>query len=233
MKAMILAAGRGQRLRPLTDTCPKPLLPVRGKRLIEWHLEALARAGIRQVIINTAWLAEHFPPALGDGSRWGLAIHYIWEGPEGLETGGGILNALGLLGPEPFLLVNGDIHTDIDLCTLQLHKNNLAHLVLVDPPAGAGGDFSFDTQGRIGPGDHTDDPERPRLTYSGIGLIHPALFAGWRAAFAPEQAPGQRPAFRLAPLLRHAMQQNRISAQHHLGHWTDAGTPQSLAELQA
>lgn len=233
MKAMILAAGRGQRLRPLTDTCPKPLLAVAGKPLIQWHLEALAAAGIGEVIINTAWLAEQFPLALGDGARWGLSIRYVWEGHSGLETGGGLLNALNLLGPEPFLLLNGDIHTDADLSRLHLAPGDLAQLLLVTPPAGSAGDFSLDAHGRAGPGDAHDHSDAPRLTYAGIGLIHPALFAGWRAAYAAEEASGHPPAFRLAPLLRHAMRRQRVGALHHRGHWTDAGTPQRLAELDA
>lgn len=228
MKAMILAAGRGQRLRPLTDTCPKPLLQAGSDRLIESHLHALRRAGVREVVINTAWLAEQFPAALGDGSDYGLAITYSWEGGAGLETGGGILNALPLLGNAPFLLVNGDIHLELDFSTLFLPDGDLAHLLVVDPPEGEG-DFGLDERGRIhpAPGAHVG------VTYSGVGILHPALFAGWRAAFPHGEVFGVAPpGFRLAPLLRHAMRRNAVSATRHRGLWTDAGTPESLAALQ-
>ncbi len=226
MKAMILAAGRGLRLRPLTDTCPKPLLKAGRERLIETHLHALRRAGIRDVVINTAWLAEQFPAVLGDGARFGLSIVYSWEGGSGLETGGGLLNALPLLDPDPFLLVNGDIHLELDFSTLTLPEGDLAHLVVVDPPDGAG-DFALDRQGRLQPvPDATGG-----VTYAGVGIIHPALFAGWRTAFAPDEAGGTPPAFRLAPLLRHAMRRGRIGGRHHRGHWADAGTPDALAAL--
>ncbi|MFA7487262.1 MAG: nucleotidyltransferase family protein [Lysobacteraceae bacterium] len=227
MKAIILAAGRGQRLRPLTDTCPKPLLPVAGKPLIVHHIEALAAAGVRELVINTAWLAEQFPAMLGDGADFGVSITYSFEGASALETGGGLLNALPLLGDAPFLVVNGDIHADVDFADLALPSADLAHLVMVDPPAGNAGDFHLDDDGRL-----TPDGDGPRLTYSGIALIDPALFAGWHAAFSRDDIHGHPPAFRLAPLLRHAMHRDRIGGQHHRGHWTDAGTPQALAALE-
>lgn len=228
MKAMILAAGRGERLRPLTDTCPKPLLKVAGKALIIHHLEALAKAGIRDIVINTAWLAEQFPATLGNGADFGVSIAYSFEGATGLETGGGLLNALPLLGPEPFLLVNGDIHLDVDFSTLALPANDLAHLLMVTPPDGGRGDFSLDARGRLMP-----EGEGHRLTYSGVGIIHPALFAGWRAGLRQDEVHGQPPSFRLAPLLRHAMRRGRVGGRHHRGHWTDAGTPESLRTLSA
>ncbi len=226
MKAMILAAGRGERLRPLTDSCPKPLLKVAGKPLIVHHIEALARAGIHNIVVNTAWLAEQFPAVLGDGERFGVSIAYSFEGDTGLETGGGLLNALPLLGSGAFLLVNGDVHVDLDFGTLALPAGDLAHLLMVDPRDGGHGDFSLDDSGRLMPeGDGT------RLTYSGIGIIHPALFAGWHAGLAADEVQGQPPRFRLAPLLRHAMRCGRVSGRHHRKHWSDAGTPESLAEL--
>ena len=142
--AMIFAAGRGERMRPLTDVTAKPLLEVGGRRLIEWHLRKLAALGIRDVVINTSHLAAQFPQTLGDGSRWGLHIHYLDEGPVPLETGGGMLNALPSLGPDPFLLVNGDVWTDLDFAKLPEQPRGDAHLVLVDnPPHHADGDFAL------------------------------------------------------------------------------------------
>lgn len=228
MKAIVLAAGRGQRLRPLTDACPKPLLPVGGKPLIVHHIQALARAGITDLIVNTAWLAEQLPATLGDGSRFGVSIVYSFEGGEALETGGGLLNALPLLGEAPFLVVNGDIHADVDFARLALPAGDLAHLVMVDPPEGSAGDFVLDTQGRLMP-----EGDGMRLTYSGISIIDPALFVHWRDAFTPEEIHGHPPIFRLAPLLRHAMRLDRIGGQHHRGRWTDAGTPETFARLHA
>ena len=230
MKAIVLAAGRGQRLRPLTDHCPKPLLPVAGKPLIVHHLHALARAGISDVVINTAWLAEQLPAALGDGTAFGLRIVYSFEGGHALETGGGLLNALPLLGEAPFLVINGDIHADVDFSHLALPAGDLAHLLMVAPPEGSTGDFTLDAQGRMSP---DSDGDGERLTYSGISIIHPALFTDWRSAFASDDIHGHPPAFRLAPLLRHAMRQGRIGGQRHRGHWTDAGTHETLARLRA
>ncbi len=228
MKAMILAAGRGERLRPLTDTCPKPLLSVQGKPLIVHHIEALVRAGLRDIVINTAWLAEQFPALLGNGERFGASILYSFEGGHGLETGGGLLNALPLLGPEPFLLVNGDVRAAVDFGSLGLTEGDLAHLLMVDPPAGSDGNFNLDDHGRLqptGPGQ--------RLTYSGIAILDPRLFAGWQAGLASTEVQGFPPAFRLAPLLRHAMREGKVGGRHHVGYWTDAGTPGALAELNA
>ena len=226
MKAMILAAGRGERLRPLTDRHPKPLLPIGGKPLIVHHIEALARAGIDEIVINTAWLAEQFPAALGDGARFGVSIVYSYEGHKGLETGGGLLNALPLLQPEPFLLVNGDVHADVDFASLALPGRDLAQLLMVSPPDGGLGDFALNQAGRLMP-----EGEGMRLTYAGIAILHPALFAGWRAGFSGDEVCGNPPCFRLAPLLRHAMRQGRIGGRHHRGHWSDAGTPAALAQL--
>lgn len=217
MKAMILAAGRGERMRPLTDNTPKPLLMVGGKPLIVWHLEALARAGIQEVIINHAWLGEQIPHALGNGGRWGLTIRYSAEGNLGLETGGGIFNALPLLGGAPFLLVNGDVFTDINLANLAqrgLSEEMLAHLCLVDNPEHhSQGDFSLSAQGLVS--------DAPSLTFAGVSLISPALFAQCQSGTFP-----------LAPLLRKAMQTHQVSGEHHRGFWLDVGTPERLHYLE-
>jgi MurNAc alpha-1-phosphate uridylyltransferase len=214
---MILAAGRGERMRPLTDNTPKPLLMVGGKPLIVWHLEALARAGIQEVIINHAWLGEQIPHALGNGGRWGLTIRYSAEGNLGLETGGGIFNALPLLGGAPFLLVNGDVFTDINLTNLAqrgLSEEMLAHLCLVDNPEHhSQGDFSLSAQGLVS--------DAPSLTFAGVSLISPALFAQCQSGTFP-----------LAPLLRKAMQTHQVSGEHHRGFWLDVGTPERLNYLE-
>jgi len=214
MKAMILAAGRGERLRPLTDTVPKPLLEVRGKPLITWHLEALARAGVHNVVINLSWLGEQIRATLGDGSRWGMTIAYSDEGPVALETGGGIHHALPLLGSAPFLLVNGDVYTDYDLARLWLRSGELAHLVLVGNPSHhPQGDFLLQ-DGLV------SEIGEPRHTYAGIGIYDPELFAGCR--------PGRFP---LLPLLRKAMAERRLGGEIHAGAWTDVGTAARLADL--
>lgn len=214
MKAFVLAAGRGERMRPLTDHRPKPLLPVAGKPLIEWHLERLAAAGVGEVVINLGWLGAQIPAALGDGARWGLCLRYSDEGWPALETGGGIHRALPLLGAAPFLLVNGDVWTDADFAALVqrgLLGAELAHLLLVpNPPQHPAGDFALD-QGWVG-------EQGERLTYSGIALLHPHLFEG--------RSPG---AFPLAPLLRSAMAAGRVSGRRHDGVWLDIGTPERLA----
>jgi MurNAc alpha-1-phosphate uridylyltransferase len=215
LKAMILAAGRGERMRPLTDRTPKPLLPVAGKPLIVWHLERLARAGIRDIVINHAHLGDQIEALLDDGSAWGVAIRYSEEPPGALETAGGIANALDLLGDEPFLVVNGDIWCDLDFAALPtLAAGDLAHLVLVaNPPHHPGGDFDLqDSRVRGVP---------PRLTFAGIGLYRPELFAGIERG---------KPA-KLAPLLRDAMAAGRVSGQVHAGNWVDVGTPERLKEL--
>ncbi|MGE8406688.1 MAG: N-acetylmuramate alpha-1-phosphate uridylyltransferase MurU [Pseudomonas sp.] len=216
MKAMILAAGKGERMRPLTLHTPKPLVPVAGVPLIEYHLRALAAAGFTEVVINHAWLGQQIEEHLGDGSRWGLSIRFSAEG-EPLETGGGIFKALPLLGDQPFVLVNGDIWTDYDFSRLRQPSSALAHLVLVDNPGHHGaGDFRLDA-GQVADGAGASDT----LTYSGIAVIDPALFAGCE--------PG---AFKLAPLLRAAMASGQVSGEHFSGHWVDVGTLERLAEVE-
>lgn len=215
MKAMILAAGKGERLRPLTLHTPKPLVRAGGVPLIEYHVRALAAAGFRELVINHAWLGEQIEAYLGDGARFGVTIAYSAEG-EPLETGGGIHRALPLLGSEPFLLVNGDIWTDYDFAGLRSASAALAHLVLVDNPAHhPEGDF------RLQDGQVSARGEQPGLTYSGIAVLDPALFAGCR--------PG---AFKLAPLLLAAMSQGQVSGEHFRGRWVDVGTHERLAEVE-
>ena len=215
MKAMILAAGRGERMRPLTDHTPKPLLPVAGKPLIEYHLEALAEAGFTEVVINLSHLGERIEAAIGDGSRFGLALRYCNEGVPPLETGGGIFNALPLLGDAPFLVINGDVWSDFPLESLKSRDLRLAHLVLVDnPPQHPDGDFLLDGN-RV----HADG-DGPALTFSGIGVYSPRLFDGCQ--------PGRFP---LAPLLRRAMAADAVSGERHRGAWFDVGTPERLAAL--
>lgn len=213
MRAMILAAGRGERMRPLTDTTPKPLLAVGGQPLIHYHLQALAAIGVKQVVINHAHLGAQIEAALGNGSAYGVAIQYSPEAPP-LETGGGIFKALPLLGAEPFLVINGDVWTDFPLQQLPQTIIGLAHLVLVTNPAHhPQGDFAL--EGGLATVDGT-----PRFTYSGIGLYKPEFFAGCSAG-----------AFPLAPLLRRGMANGQISAEHYPGQWFDIGTPERLAQL--
>jgi len=221
MRAMILAAGRGERMRPLTDHTPKPLLPVAGKPLIVWHIERLVRAGLRDLVINHAWLGERIETALGDGGRWDARIRYSPE-PVALETAGGIAQALPRLGVEPFLVVNGDVWCDWDPAQAAVLAARLdarqcrAWLLMVDNPAHhPGGDFVL--QGE----QLRDAAEGLRLTFSGIGIYHPSLFADVpRGTSAP-----------LAPLLRRAMSRGAILGQRHGGDWMDVGTPQRLQEL--
>ncbi|HEX2083610.1 MAG TPA: nucleotidyltransferase family protein [Xanthomonadaceae bacterium] len=230
MKALIFAAGLGERMRPLTERTPKPLLEAGGKPLIVWHLEKLAACGIGDVVVNTSWLADRFPQALGDGARWNLRIRYSYEGPTPLETGGGMLHALPLLDErEPFLLVNGDIWTDYDFARLPREPAGLAHLVMVDRPDHAThGDFALDEDGHVrADGAH-------RLTYAGLGVYRPQLLQDWRAIVAAEPgADAVPPRFRLAPILRAQMPQGAITGEHHRGRWTDVGTPERLAQLDA
>jgi MurNAc alpha-1-phosphate uridylyltransferase len=225
--ALIFAAGLGERMRPLTDHTPKPLLPVGGKPLIVWHLEKLAAAGVHYVVINTSHLAEQFPDMLGDGSRWGLRIRYAYEGSTPLETGGGMLNALPLLGHEPFLVVSGDVWCDADFATLPAAPEGVAHLLMVDNPAHhPNGDFRLDEQGRL------HDDGGPRLTYSGIGVFRRELLDGWLEVVG--DAPGadaKPPRFKLRPLLETAMAYGRVGGSHHRGAWTDVGTSARLAQL--
>lgn len=215
MRAMILAAGRGERMRPLTDAMPKPLLPAGGKPLIVRHIEALVRAGIRDIVINHAHLGHMLEAALGDGARFGARIRWSPEG-EALETAGGIAYALPLLGDAPFLVINGDIVCDFDFARLPtLAAAQRAHLVLVpNPPHHAGGDFA------LREGKALTDGE-PRFTFSGIGVYDPALFAGIRRGAKAK----------LAPLLRAAVEAGRVGGELHDGLWMDIGTPERLAEL--
>jgi N-acetyl-alpha-D-muramate 1-phosphate uridylyltransferase len=212
---MVLAAGRGERMRPLTDHLPKPLLPVRGKPLIVHHLERLAALGVRDVVINLAWLGDTIRAALGDGSAWKLRIRYSEESGQALETGGGIFQALPWLGTEAFLVVNADVFTDLDFATLTIADDALAHLVLVpNPPQHPNGDFGL-SDGRVQlQGD-------PRWTYSGIGLYRPALFEGC--------SPGRFP---LKPLLERAIAAQRLHGECYRGLWSDVGTVERLKALQ-
>jgi len=223
---MILAAGRGERMRPLTDRIPKPLLPVGGKPLIVWHLERLAKAGLREVVINHAHLGEQIEAALGGGARWGLSIRYSPEAEGALETAGGIANALPLLGTEePFLVINGDIHCDWDVARAMnvLAPGDLAHLVLApNPQHHAQGDFSL--LGReVSSDNQAADCVAPIYTFSGIGIYRPQLFADIQRGQSAQ----------LAPLLRAAMALRRVSGELHSGRWADVGTPQRLAELDS
>lgn len=212
---MILAAGRGERMRPLTDKVPKPLLPVGGKPLIVWHIENLARAGIRELVINHAHLGAQIETFLGDGSRYGVSIHYSPEA-EALETAGGIANALPLLGKDAFAVVNGDVFCDFDFSTLHdAAEKYITWLVLVDnPPHHSGGDFALEN-GWIRPQGST------QLTFSGIGIYRPEFFA------AIERGTKAK----LAPLLRAAMDHGTVGGMHYTGRWVDVGTPGRLAEL--
>lgn len=223
--ALIFAAGLGERMRPLTDHTPKPLLTVRGKPLIAWHLEKLAAIGVHYVVINTSHLADQFPEVLGDGSRWGLRIRYAYEGPTPLETGGGMLNALPLLGSEPFIVVNGDVWTDADFGVLPTEPAGVAHLLMVDNPQHhMQGDFALDENGLLH--NHGDR----RLTYSGIGVYRREILTGWASIIGESAKP---PRFKIVPLLRESAEKGAISGNHHRGVWTDVGTPERLASLNA
>jgi N-acetyl-alpha-D-muramate 1-phosphate uridylyltransferase len=214
MKAMILAAGRGERMRPLTDHTPKPLLVVGGKPLIVWHIERLAKAGFKEIVINHAHLGGQIESALNDGRAWGVHIQYSPE-LSALETAGGIANALPLLGFEPFLVVNGDVFTEIDFASLVLNANDSAHLVMVDnPDQHPQGDFALIGDRLLTDGEH-------KLTFSGIGVYHPDLFL--------EVKRGE--ASKLAPLLKEAMNKSLVSGQHYQGLWHDVGTPERLNTL--
>jgi MurNAc alpha-1-phosphate uridylyltransferase len=233
--ALLLAAGRGERMRPLTETTPKPLLHVGGRRLIEWQLHALAGAGYCEVVINTAHLAAQFPAELGDGRRHGLSIRYSFEGDEPLETGGGMLHALPLLAAPAFVAINADIYCDFDPAQLPTTPAGLAHLVLVDNPEHhPHGDFWLAHDGQVHAGDAAPDPTARRLTFAGIGAYRATLLADWRSVIG--DSTGARlspPRFPLAPLLRAAMRRGLVSGVHHAGRWTDVGTPQRLAALDA
>jgi MurNAc alpha-1-phosphate uridylyltransferase len=218
MKAMILAAGRGKRLRPFTDRVPKALAEAGGKTLIAWQLERLAAAGFREVVINVAWLGAKIEAHLGNGSAFGVKLAYSRE-PQPLESAGGIAYARALLGAAPFALVNADIYHDFDLAALRARAldGHLAHLVLApNPPHHAAGDFTLEA-GKAG------NVAAPRYTYTGIALVDPALVAPVRAG---EKA-------QMAPLLRAAADAGRVSGELHRGLWRDAGTAERLAELDA
>jgi MurNAc alpha-1-phosphate uridylyltransferase len=215
MKAMILAAGRGERLRPLTDKIPKPLIKVAGKSLIEYHIENLAKAGFKDIIINTAWLAKQIHQQLGDGSDYAVSIQYSDEG-KALETAGGIINALPLLGNEPFVVVNGDIWSNFNFSILpELNTNIQAHLVLVENPEhNQKGDFALQDNLIKNTGE-------TMYTYSGIGLYKTEFFAEQKSGVSP-----------LAPIIRNKCENDLISGQYHDGRWTDVGSIERLHELE-
>lgn len=223
MKAMILAAGRGERMRPLTEHTPKPLLKAGGRALIEYHIDALVGAGVTDIVINYARMGAQIEQTLGDGARYGAQLRYSLEGDEALETGGGIFNALPLLGDAPFIAVNADVWTDYPYRQLVKNPDGLAHLVLVDnPPHHAHGDFALHG-GRV----YAESPVAAEqgqsaglLTFSGLGVYHPRLFA--------HCLPGKFP---LAPLLRAAMRDGLVGGEHYRGAWMDIGTLQRLHEL--
>jgi len=214
MRAMILAAGRGERLRPLTDSIPKPLVEVRGKPLIEYHIQALSEAGFKEIIINQGHLGDQLPAAIGDGGRWGIRVHWSDEQPAALETGGGIHKALPLLGSSPFLVVNGDIWTDYPFARLRAVKCDWAHLVMIpNPPQHPAGDFAL-LNARI----RTEGANK--LTFSGIGVYHPRLFDGCEAG-----------KFSIVPLLRSAMENHLVTGEKYAGCWEDIGTLERLATI--
>jgi MurNAc alpha-1-phosphate uridylyltransferase len=227
--ALIFAAGLGERMRPLTAHTPKPLLLAGGKPLIAWHLEKLAAAGVHYVVINTSHLAEQFPDTLGDGSRWGLRIRYAYEGETALETGGGMLNALPLLGSEPFIAISGDIWCDVDFASLPREPVGLAHLLMVDnPPHHPLGDFALDADGVL----HEEGDAR--LTFSGIGVFRTGFLRNWLEHVGDTPcAPDQPPRFKLRPLLEAAMRDGTVRGQLHVGNWTDVGTLERLERLEA
>ncbi len=216
MKAMILAAGRGERMRPFSDQAPKPLLVAGGHRLIDYHLAALVRAGVKEVVINLSWFGERIQATLGDGSRYGLSIAYSDEGPVALGTGGGLHRALPLLGTQPFLVVNGDIWIDLPFDALRRPAGSLAHLVLVtNPEHHPRGDFGLEPDRQVIAAPTT-------LTYAGVAIIDPALFDGCK--------PG---AFPLRPLLDRALAMAALTGELHAGAWSDVGTPDRLRALDA
>jgi N-acetyl-alpha-D-muramate 1-phosphate uridylyltransferase len=214
MRAMILAAGRGERMRPLTDTVPKPLLEVAGKALIVYQIEALESAGVKEIVINTGHLGEQIQYELGTGSAFGVDIFYSDEGENILETAGGIIQALPLLGDDPFIVTNADIYTDFDYGSLPSEPDYDAHLVLVDnPPHNLKGDFVLEN-GRI------IDEGKQKLTYSGISIFYPYFFENCKTGRAP-----------LAPLLHQAAKESRLGGQQFMGEWLDIGTPERLKEV--
>ena len=216
MKAMVLAAGRGERMRPLTDSTPKPLLEAGGKPLIGHLLEALARAGIREVVINLSWLGERIRSRLKDGAQYGVRILYSEEGPVALETGGGIVHALPLLGHAPFIVASGDIWTDFDFGSLELAPGADAQLVMVPNPLHhPRGDFGLE-------GERVIARASDRLTYANIGVYRPEMFSGC--------APGRFP---LLEVLERSITLGRVRGRIHRGEWLNVGTPEQLASLDA
>ncbi|MDF3982310.1 nucleotidyltransferase family protein [Luteibacter sp. PPL201] len=208
--ALILAAGRGERMRPLTDATPKPLLEVNGTPLIVHHIEKLAAADVRYIVINTSYMADRFPDALGDGSRWGVRLRYSYEGPQPLETGGGMRNALPLLGPEPFIAVSADIVSDIDYNALPREPQGLAHLVMVPNPA-------FHPEGDFALRDGMLFEDGDRLTFGNVGVYRRELVAS--------EPPG---AFKLLPSYRRAIAEGRLTGERFDGYWRNVGTPAQL-----
>jgi MurNAc alpha-1-phosphate uridylyltransferase len=225
--AFIFAAGCGTRMMPLTSNTPKPLLKVGGKRLIEWHLEALFDAGIRDVVINTSYLADQFEPVLGRGEQWGLNISYSYEGTEPLETGGGMFHALRLIQGDSFIAVNGDIWTNYDYAQLLEKPERMLHLVMVpNPSQHPKGDFFLDAHG------HILNEGEPRLTFSGIGVYRKKMFEFADVCFdLKSNVVNGRPRFPLAPLFRFFIEQGQVTGDIFLGKWSDIGTPDRLAEM--
>ena len=216
MRAMVLAAGRGERLRPLTDKVPKSLVEVGGETLLERHLQNVSRAGIRKVVINLGWLGDRIVDRIGDGNRYGLDVHYSDEGDNILETGGGIHNALSMLGDEPFLVVNADIYTDMPVPKVQLTDDQAGHLVLVPTPDYRDhGDFDIDDQ-------LLRNAETPQYTFSGVAIYRPEFFHGCEAGRFP-----------LAPMLKEAADRDQLSASLYEGYWADIGTPERLQDVRA
>ena len=215
MKAMILAAGKGERMRPLTDHLPKPLLTIAGKPLLQYHIEALAAAGVKELVINHALMGKKIEDYFGNGEAFKVHICYSAEGDVPLETGGGILRALPLLGGAPFIVVNADVWTDYDFSRLPDEPPGLVHLVLVNnPPHHPGGDFQLS-------GKQVGEAGEERFTYSGIGLYRPELFTG-----------AKKTRFPLAPLLRTTMRKGQVSGELYTGLWLDIGTPERLQEVR-
>ncbi|NID17005.1 N-acetylmuramate alpha-1-phosphate uridylyltransferase MurU [Luteibacter yeojuensis] len=217
--ALILAAGLGERMRPLTTHTPKPLLEVNGKPLIVHHIEKLAAAGVRYIVVNTSHLAQQFPERLGDGSRWGVRLRYSYEGPTPLETGGGMLAALPLLGPEPFIVVSADIWSDIDYAALPHEPEGVAHLVMLPNPAfHAAGDFAL-AGGKLYEGDGPEGAER--LTFGNVGV--------YRREIVAREAPGR---FKLLPMYQRAIAEGALTGERFDGFWRNVGTPAQLDELR-
>ena len=215
--AMLLAAGRGERLRPLTDHTPKPLIELQGQPLIAHHLQRLAAAGVQQVVINLGWLGEQIAQALGGGQQFGLDIHYSAEPPGALETAGGIHHALALLHPQQFMVISSDVWTDYPLtCLAHRSLKGLAHLVLVDNPAHhAEGDFGLSDEGQV----LSEHPHR--LTFSGMALFRPALFSELTAGWRP-----------LRPVLEAAIAAGQVTGEHYCGRWLDLGSAERLAQAR-